>query len=70
MRGDGLKRVLERGVALGERVAARRRERVLAEARELPGVSAAIVGEDVVIEGRALLGRWVEDARLFYSLIG
>lgn len=58
--------VLERGVALGERVAARRREIVLAEALEVPGVRAVVEGDAVVIEGRALLDRWVGDARLLY----
>lgn len=58
--------VLERGRALGERAAARRREIVLAEALEVPGVRAVVEGDAVVIEGRALLDRWVEDARLLY----
>ncbi|MDX3910325.1 MAG: hypothetical protein QHC67_10955 [Sphingobium sp.] len=61
-----MKGLVERGVALGERAAARRREMVLAEARAVPGVTASVEGEDVVIEGRALLGRWVEDVRLRY----
>lgn len=58
--------VLERGRALGERAAARRREIVLAEALDVPGVRAVVEGDAVVIEGRALLDRRVEDARLLY----
>lgn len=61
-----MKRVSKRGLALGERAAALRREAVLADAREVPGISASITGDDVVIEGRALLDRWVDDARLLY----
>ncbi|WP_145959012.1 hypothetical protein [Sphingobium sp. SCG-1] len=62
----GVRGVLERGVALGERAAVRRRAIVLAEALEVRGVRAGLEGDAVVIEGRALLDRWVEDARLLY----
>ena len=61
-----MRAVLERGVALGEAAADRRRAVVLAEARAVPGVSVRQEGEDVVIEGRDLLRRWVEDVRLRY----
>lgn len=58
--------VLERGQAIGERAAARLRDRVAAEARDVPGVTVTTEGDAIVIEGRALLDRWVEEARLRY----
>ena len=56
----------ERARAIGARAAGRRRDAVVREVAEVPGVSAHVEGEDVVIEGRALLDRWVADARLRY----
>jgi hypothetical protein len=62
--------VLERGVALGEAAADRRRALVLAEALEVPGVTVREEGDAVVIEGRALVARWVEDVGLRYRVMG
>ncbi len=61
-----LRAILERGQAIGERAADRLRDRVAAEARDVPGVTVSTEGDAIVIEGRALLDRWVEEARLRY----
>ncbi|RVT43429.1 hypothetical protein [Sphingobium algorifonticola] len=58
--------ILERGRAIGERAADRLRDRVADEARAVPGVTVSTEGDAIVIEGRALIDRWVEDARLRY----
>lgn len=58
--------VAARGRAIGDRAADRLRDRVAAEARMVPGVTVSTEGDAIVIEGRALIDRWVEDARLRY----
>lgn len=55
---------------MGEAAADRRRALVLAEAREVPGVTVREEGDAVVIEGRALVARWVEDVGLRYRVMG
>lgn len=62
-----MRAVLERGQAIGDRAADRLRDRVAADARDVPGVTVTTEGEAIVIEGRALLDRWVEEARLRYA---
>lgn len=58
--------VAARGRAIGDRAAERLRDRVADEARAVPGVTVSTEGDAIVIEGRALLDRWVEEARLRY----
>ncbi len=57
-------RALDRAEALGTRRADEVRERVVAAAREVPGVVAEIVGDGVVLSGRGLVRRTVGDPRL------
>jgi hypothetical protein len=59
---SGFDEVLRRGAAAGEARAARRRSAIAAEADAFPGVSARIEGDEVVLEGRGLLDRWLRDA--------
>lgn len=56
----------ERARAIGARAAGRRRDAMLPAAEDVPGIGAHVEGDTVVIEGRALLDRWVRDARLRY----
>ena len=44
--------------------AASRRRSISDEARGLPGVSAYVEGDDVILEGRGLLDRWIREASL------
>ena len=53
-----------RGAA--EMRAAERREAVADAARAVPGVSARVEDDAVVVDGRDLVARWVEDVRLRY----
>ncbi|MGV3769586.1 MAG: hypothetical protein ACO1NM_06110 [Sphingobium phenoxybenzoativorans] len=59
-------RMLEaRGRALCVRAAARRRAAIArAVAQEAPGVAAMVEGDDVVLEGRGLMRRWLGDLGL------
>lgn len=59
-------RMLEaRGRVIGERMAARRRAAIArAVAGEAPGVAATVEGDDVVLEGRGLMRRWMGDLAL------
>lgn len=55
---------MESAARAGERRAERHRRAIADEADALPGVHASVAGEDVLIEGRGLLDRWLSDARL------
>tara|TARA_B110001454_G_scaffold189540_1_gene188203 strand:+ start:309 stop:521 length:213 start_codon:yes stop_codon:yes gene_type:complete len=44
--------------------AAGRRRSISEEAGGLPGVSAFMEGDDVILEGRGLLDRWIREASL------
>ena len=58
-------RVQARAVALAQARCARwRREIVQAIEADFPDLSASVAGEDVAVEGRGLLERWLRDARL------
>lgn len=59
-----------RGRALCERRADAVRGDVVARVAAMPGLRAGIAGETVVIEGRALVRRWIEDAGLRTSIGG
>lgn len=61
---SGFGEVLRRGAAAGEARAAGRRSEIVAEADALRGVSAHVEGDEVVLEGRGLLDRWLRDASL------
>lgn len=58
---DGL---MGRAQRNAEARAARRRRSISVEAGGLPGVSAYVEGDDVILEGRGLLDRWIRDASL------
>lgn len=58
-----LERLAARGRVLAEAGAARRR-RALTEAAGMLGLTARAEGEEVVIAGRGLVRRWLNDARL------
>ncbi|KQM85556.1 hypothetical protein ASE67_14275 [Sphingomonas sp. Leaf23] len=55
---------VERAEAMAARRAHVVRERVVAAAREVPGVSAEVVGDGVVLSGRGLTRRTISDPRL------
>jgi hypothetical protein len=59
-------RALEaRGRVLGDHAAARRRAAIArAVAGEAPGVAVSVEGDDVVLEGRGLMRRWLGDLAL------
>lgn len=61
---SGFDTAMRRGAAAAEARARRRREQIAAEAEALPGVSAHVEGDEVVLEGRGLLDRWLRDASL------
>lgn len=44
--------------------ALRKRRSIAEEAGALPGVSAYVAGDDVILEGRGLLDRWIREASL------
>lgn len=52
------------GAAAQVRCARWRREIVQAIEADFPDLSASVAGEDVAVEGRGLLERWLRDARL------
>ena len=52
------------GVAAAQARVERKRQAIAEEADALPGVSAHVEGEAVVLEGRGLLDRWIRDAGL------
>jgi len=56
--------VLDRAARAGEARAAAARQALVREAQALGGIAAHVAGEDVVLEGRGLLDRWIRDARL------
>ncbi|MBP6031612.1 MAG: hypothetical protein KA533_09305 [Sphingobium sp.] len=58
---DGL---LGRAEHLGEVRAARRRRDIAEEANALPGISAHVESDAVILEGRGLLDRWLREASL------
>ena len=62
--GRALDALLARAERAGAARAARRCEAVATEAEALPGIVARIEEEDVVLEGRGLLERWLRDAGL------
>lgn len=53
--------LLMRGQRIAREAAERRRERIVAEAGDMPGVTASVEGEAVVLEGRGLMRRWASD---------
>lgn len=55
---------LERAEAIGARRAEQARERVVAAARTVPGIAVEIVGDGVVLSGRGLVRRTIDDPRL------
>ncbi|KQM24854.1 MULTISPECIES: hypothetical protein [unclassified Sphingomonas] len=55
---------VERADAMAARWADAVRERVVAAAREVPGVAAEVVGDGVVLSGRGLVRRTISDPRL------
>lgn len=60
-----------RGHALGEARAAAQRTAIAARINaEVPGVRAGVNSDGVTIEGRRLLRRWLNDARLRTSVGG
>tara|TARA_R110000782_G_scaffold117364_4_gene207687 strand:- start:1812 stop:2039 length:228 start_codon:yes stop_codon:yes gene_type:complete len=52
------------GARLARARVERKRREVADEADALPGVSAHVEGDAVVLEGRGLLDRWLRDASL------
>lgn len=56
---------VERAEVIGERRAAAVRAKVVAAAREVPGVAAEVVDDGVVLSGRSLVRRTVDDPRLY-----
>ncbi len=56
--------MMRKGIGAGEARAARWRERIARAADAMPGVRAHVDGEEVVMEGRHLLDRWLRDATL------
>jgi len=61
---SGFGEVLRRGAVAGEALADRRRSGIAAEVEALRGVSAHVEVDEVVLEGRGLLDRWLRDASL------
>lgn len=61
---SGLDGLLPRAAQVGERHAERKRRAIMRQADSLPGVSAHTDGEDVILEGRGLLDRWIREASL------
>lgn len=59
-----LRALLERAEQIGEAKAAHMRRSIADEAAALPGIRAHVEGEDVILEGRGLLERWLRDASL------
>lgn len=62
--GRALAALLPRAERAGAARAGRRRAAIVAEAEARRGIVARIEGEDVVLEGRGLLERWLRDAGL------
>lgn len=52
------------GARLAQARVERKRQAIAGEAEALPGVSAHVEGDAVVLEGRGLLDRWLRDASL------
>ncbi len=61
---SALDSLMSRADRHAEMRAARRRRSISLEAGGLPGVSAYVEGDDVILEGRGLLDRWISDASL------
>ena len=61
-----MSRVMDRAASAADARAAQRRDEIAQEASALPGISARIEDEDVVLEGRGLLERWIRDASIRY----
>ncbi len=61
---SALDAAMRRGTRLAEARTERRRRDIAEAANALPGVSAHIEGESIVLEGRGLLDRWIRDASL------
>lgn len=56
-----------RAAALGEQAAAQRRRMLADELAGVPGVSAVIEGDGVMLNGRGLMRRLADDARLRFA---
>lgn len=59
-----MSRAMERAAEAAEARAVARRAEIAGEADALPGVSASVEGENVVLEGRGLLDRWIREASI------
>ncbi|MEP9400386.1 hypothetical protein [Sphingomonas sp. VNH70] len=59
-----MRRLIARGQAIGAARAEAVRDRVAAAARGVPGVSASVAGERVVLAGRGLVRRTLTDPAL------
>lgn len=64
MSATGMSVAGERAARAGEARAAALRQALAGEAAALGGIVARVEGEEVVLEGRGLLDRWIRDARL------
>lgn len=61
----GFDRASKRAALLAaDRAETLRGEMVAAIAADFPGLSARVEGDEVIVEGRDLLARWLADARL------
>ncbi len=56
--------LIERANRAGERRAELRRREIATEAEALGGIAVVIEGEQVVLEGRGLLDRWLREASI------
>ncbi len=61
---QGLGGLTARAERLGAVRAERQRRVIAEEAAALGGITARVEGEDVVLEGRGLLDRWLRDASI------
>ncbi len=61
---SALDALLDRARGHAEARAVQRRRGIAEEASTVPGISAHVEGENVVLEGRRLLDRWIRDASL------
>jgi hypothetical protein len=63
-RMSALEAAARRGMYIAQAQVERKRREIADEADALPGLNAHVEGEDIVIEGRGLLERWIRDASL------